>query len=71
VALDSSGNLYIADNGNNRVQRWAPGATGGVTVAGGNGQGIAANQLSLPHGVALDEDGNVYVTDCLNSRVQR
>ena len=60
----------MADQGNNRVQEWAPGATSGVTVAGGNGQGSAANQLYLPVGVAVDSSGNVYVADTWNHRVQ-
>ena len=48
VALDASRNIYIADEKNHRVQKWAPGATTGITVAGGNGSGAAANQLSDP-----------------------
>ena len=34
VALDSEGNLYIADHGNNRVLRWEPGATAGIKIGG-------------------------------------
>jgi hypothetical protein len=71
VALDGSGNVYVADTLNDRVQRWAPGATSGTTVAGGNGFGSGANQLDTPRGVALDGSGNVYVTDTFNHRVQR
>ena len=71
VALDDSGNVYVADTRNHRVQRWAPGATAGVTVVGGNGQGSAANQFNFPHGVALDDSGNVYVLDTNNHRVQK
>jgi sugar lactone lactonase YvrE len=47
----------------------APGATTGVTVAGGNGAS-AANQVGLPLSVALDEAGNLYVADFGNNRVQ-
>jgi sugar lactone lactonase YvrE len=71
VALDADGNVYVADTYNHRVQRWAPAATVGVTVVGGNGQGSAANQLNYPHGVALDYSGNVYVLDTNNHRVQK
>jgi sugar lactone lactonase YvrE len=69
--LDSNENLYIADGYNHRVQRWAPGATSGVTVAGGNGYGSAANQLDNPVAVALDSNGDLYVADEDNDRVQR
>ncbi len=46
-----------------------PGA--GLTVAGGNGQGAAANQLNEGLAVAVDAAGNVYVADANNYRVQR
>ena len=64
VAVDASGNVYVADTYNNRVQKCVPSATVWTcsTVAGGNGVGSAANQLS-PVAVAVDLDGNVYVAD--------
>lgn len=52
------------------MQKWAPGATTGQTVAGGNGQGSAANQLNQPMGIAVDSAGNIYVSDSGNARVQ-
>ena len=52
----------------NRIQKWAPGATEGVTVAGGNGKGSAANQLDFPRGIALDASGNIYIVDMYNHR---
>jgi hypothetical protein len=52
------------------VQEWAPSATAGVTVAGGNGQGSAANQLKLPEGLFVDGSGNIYIADLVNQRVQ-
>jgi hypothetical protein len=45
--------------------------TPGMTVAGGNGQGSAANQLSDPDGVFVDGAGNIYVSDFENNRVQK
>jgi sugar lactone lactonase YvrE len=62
LALDSNGDLYIADLDNDRVQRWAPGATTGAT---------AANQLGFPTGVALDTSRNLYITEYDNQRVLR
>jgi gliding motility-associated-like protein len=71
VVVDASGNIYVADTYNDRVQKWAPGASFGTTVAGGNGQGSASNQLDLPMGVAVDAAGNVYVADTYNNRIQK
>jgi sugar lactone lactonase YvrE len=42
----------------------------GVTVAGGNGLGSAANQLYYPYGIAVSPSGDVYVADTDNSRIQ-
>ncbi len=71
VSIDGSGNVYVADQVNNRIQRWAPGADTGITVAGGKGSGVNANQLSRPTGVYVDGFGNVYVSDRDNHRIQR
>lgn len=69
TAIDSSGNLYIADTLANRVLKVAPGATTGTVVAGGNGYGTALNQVSFPTGVAVDAAGDVFVSDTGNNRV--
>ena len=74
VYVDSAGNLYVSDFYNDRIQKFPPGsssATNGVTVAGGNGQGNAANQLYQPDGVYVDGSGNVYVSDEFNNRIQK
>jgi sugar lactone lactonase YvrE len=70
VAVDASGNIYIADFDNYRIQKWAPGDTTGTTVAGGNGYGSAANQFAT-RGVAVDASGNVYIADNGNHRIQK
>ena len=72
--VDASGNLFVADAGNNRVQKFPPGstsATNGITAAGGNGTGSAANQLIGPSGVYGDAAGNIYVADYGNYRIQK
>jgi len=69
--IDGNGNIYVVDEINSRIQKWAPGATSGITVAGGNGNGSAANQLSYPHAVFVDTTGNIYVNDTNNNRVQK
>ncbi len=74
VFVDSAGNIYVADRFNNRIQKFPAGstsATSGVTVAGGNGAGSAANQLNSPMGVFVDASGNIYVGDRNNYRVQK
>jgi sugar lactone lactonase YvrE len=73
---DKSGNIYIADMTvtspvAGRVQKWAPGATTGVTVAGGNGFGNAANQLKFLYDIFVDNLGNVFVSDLGNGRIQK
>ena len=72
--VDGSGNIYVTDVGNARIQKFPAGstsATNGVTVAGGNGTGSAANQLNQPYGVCVDGSGNVYVADNYNYRIQK
>ena len=71
IIIDDSGNLYISDKDNHRIQKWEPGATEGTTVAGGNGSGSNANQLNKPKGIILDASGNLYIVDFGNNRVQK
>ena len=76
VFVDLTGNIYINDGGqgggsNHRIQKWAPGASAGTTVAGGNEAGAAANQLNFPFDVYLDAAGNIYVADTYNDRIQK
>jgi sugar lactone lactonase YvrE len=73
IYIDASGNLFVADNSNNRILEFPAGSsssTNGIIVAGGNGQGNAANQLNYPSAVTLDTIGNIYVADADNGRVQ-
>jgi sugar lactone lactonase YvrE len=71
LAIDSNSNIYIADAPNARVVKWAPGATEGVVVAGGNGIGTDLNQLAYPTGIDIDSQGSVFVSDPWNHRVMR
>jgi len=57
VAVDSSGNVYIVDNGNNLVEKVTP--QGQFSVIAGGGE----FQLSSPTGVAVDGGGNVYIAN--------
>ena len=74
VVIDAFGNKYVADGNNFRVQKFPAGSTYGtnaVTVAGGNGNGIALNQLGSILRIALDAAGDLYVSDGVNARVLR
>jgi sugar lactone lactonase YvrE len=79
LAVDSAGNLYIADTHNGRV-REVSAATGIIsTVAGtgaeqafgGDGGAATAAGLALPRGLTIDAAGNIYVADSGNHRVRR
>lgn len=75
IYVDLLGSLYVSDAGSsNRIQKFPAGstsATNGTTVAGGNGYGTAANQLSGPTGISVDASGNVYVADPSAHRIQK
>jgi sugar lactone lactonase YvrE len=75
TAVDSSGNLYVADTSNNRVLMFPPGSTTATRVYGQNGSfttanfGATATSLNTPYGIALDGSGNLWVADYGNARV--
>jgi sugar lactone lactonase YvrE len=68
VALDSKGNLWVADTGNNRVDELSS-STGEILGEFG-GEGTAGGKFKEPVGVAVDAHEHVWVTDSANSRVQ-
>jgi uncharacterized protein (TIGR03437 family) len=77
LALDSAGNLFIADTGNHRIRRVSPsGLITTVAGAGTNGfsgdGGPAINaQLYWPTGVAVDTKGNLFIAERGNNLVRR
>src|ERR1019366_7208507 len=76
-AVDATGNLFIADYGNNRIRRVD--ASGSITTFAGTnssgylGDGGAATnaRLNLPTGVAVDPSGYVMIADCNNNRIRQ
>ncbi|MGC9398109.1 MAG: C1 family peptidase [Anaerolineae bacterium] len=67
VAVNSSGNVYVADTGNHRIQVFDSSGTY-VKTLGSLGSGD--NQFQDPYGIAVDGNGNIYVADEENHRVQ-
>ena len=72
IALDSFDSLYVADNLNQRIQKFSSGNTTGTTVCGQpNGTvGSTPSRLNSPYDVAVDSNGDMYVVDTNNNRVQ-
>lgn len=71
IALDSSGNVYVVDQTNYRVQKFAPGGGAAILSFGTGISGNGADEFAIPTGVAVDSSGNVYVSDRNNNRVQK
>jgi hypothetical protein len=77
LAVDSSGNVYIADTGDNRIRKYIA-ATGeistivgtGAAAATGDGASALAAKLNAPEGVAVDTAGNVYIADTGNNKIR-
>lgn len=68
-----TGAVYIADSSNHRIQRWDPGATVGVTVAGDRDgtSGFDNTKLSSPSGLTINKnETRMYVSDTGNGRIQ-
>ena len=79
IAFDSSGNLYIADSGNNVIRKVGPGPGYVISTVAGNGSfGFSGDgtrpptlsQLGHAGGVAVDSTGNIYISDTFNSRIR-
>jgi sugar lactone lactonase YvrE len=78
LALDSSGNLFIADSGNNQIRRVdfstriITTVAGYITAAFSGDNGAATDaRLANPHGVVVDSSGNIFISDTNNNRIRR
>jgi serine/threonine-protein kinase len=75
LAVDSHGNVFVADQGNNLVRRITP--TGAVATWAGSGSAGAVDasgagaSFSAPRGLAVDASGNVIVADSGNNKIRR
>ena len=77
VAVDSSGNLYIADSQNHRIRKVD--SSGIITTVAGTGDGgyggdgglATSAMLNNPSEVAVDGSGNLYISDTRNLRIRK
>jgi|SRR6476469_1545075 len=67
ISIDSKDNVYVADSGNNRVQKFD---SNGNFISKFGTYGTGDGQFINPVDIAVDSSDNVYVDDSLNSKVQ-
>jgi len=78
VAVDGSGNVYIADGGDSRVRKVSSDGTISTVAGGGNpatgvgdgGPAVSA-KLAKPYGIAFDHSGNLFIADADAGRVRK
>jgi len=68
IAVDNSGNVFVTDMNNDRVQKFT---SGGAFLTKWGGYGTGDGQFIYTRGIAVDSSGNVFVTDLNNARVQK
>jgi sugar lactone lactonase YvrE len=68
VAIDSSGNVYVADYWNHRIQKFT---SNGTFITKWGSQGSGNGEFSEPTAIAIDSSDNVYVAEFQNARIQK
>jgi hypothetical protein len=68
VAIDGSGNIYVADTSNHRIQKFA---SDGQFIRQWDSYGSNNGQFRSPYSIAFDRNGYFYVADAGNSRIQK
>jgi len=74
IAMDSNGNIFVADAGNNKIKKITP--SGVVSAFAGSTQGDvdgigSAAQLNYPYGIAIDSNNNVFIADSNNDKIKK
>lgn len=68
IAIDSAGNIFVADTNNGRIEKFSP---SGVFIISIGTKGKGRGQFGEPNGLAIDRAGNIYVAEASNHRVQK
>ena len=68
IAVDASAHLYVADDGNCRIQKFD---SNGNFIGEWGRKGSDKGEFKFPKGIAVDASGYVYVTDDENHRIQK
>ncbi|NDE18371.1 hypothetical protein EBZ80_26005, partial [bacterium] len=78
MTIDLTGNLYVADSGNNLIRKLVSGSSGYTvsTIAGTNGSGYINGpgltaKFFYPLGITIDSSGNLYVIDLFNKVIRK
>jgi hypothetical protein len=71
IRANASGDLFVTDRYNNRIQMFLTNTTSATTIGGLGGYGSGSSQLALPQQSCLDANGNLYVADQGNNRIQK
>jgi DNA-binding beta-propeller fold protein YncE len=67
IATDATGNIYVADSGNHRIQKFD---SNGNYLSQFGQRGSSYGDFEGPRGIAIDAAGNIYVVDAGNYRIQ-
>src|SRR5262249_29863685 len=67
LAVDSGGNIFVADTNNGRIEKFSPNGIYITSIGTKGGYG----QLGEPNGIAIDRAGNIYVAEVSHHRVQK
>lgn len=70
IAVDSSGNIFVADSENHAIRR-IDAKTGVITTIAGGHDSKRPSQLGSPHGICIAADGTLFIGDTANHRVAR